>query len=138
MTLRRSAIGSGIQQRGSATDESWREHGKGRNWPVAWMAEKDFQSHVESVAHGNGWKTSHAHLPFFDTAGIPDLYMLCVVHGRRRHLWAELKVRDMKGRLTMPKGAQAEWIADMRLAGEDVRVWVWPDSDNEIYEELAK
>jgi hypothetical protein len=126
-------------------NQTWREHGKGRNWPLNYMPESTtserypvtFQAHVEKIAHDLGWKTSHAHLPFFDTAGIPDLYLLRV-KGTRRHLWAELKVRDRQGKWRPPTGAQADWIADMRLAGEDVRLWLWPDSDDEIYEELAK
>lgn len=116
----------------------WRMVGKGRDWPVHWMSEKAFQAHVEDVAAQNGWKTSHAHLPYFDTAGIPDLSMVCIVPGRERALFAELKVRSKKGTFIPPKGAQADWIGWMRRAGLDVRVWVWPDDDDEIFVELAK
>lgn len=115
----------------------WRQVGKGREWPAFWMAEKSFQSHVESVAAEYGWKTSHAHLPYFDTAGIPDLTMVCIRPGRERALFVELKVRDRKGVFVPPKGAQADWIGWMRRAGLDVRVWLWPDDDDAIHEELA-
>ena len=111
----------------------------GKPWPSSFMTEAKFQAHVESVAHGYGWKTSHAHNPFFDDAGWPDLAMVCTERGRNRFLVAELKVRSEKqGTWRKPKGEQAEWISYLALAGVDVRVWVWPDSDDEIYAELAR
>lgn len=116
----------------------WNTKGKGRNWPLNWMSEKDFQSHVEGLAHSYGWMASHAHLPYFDTAGIPDLTLICTRRGQERALFAELKVRDKKGTWRTPKGAQAVWIAAMVMAGLDVRVWVWPDDDDEIHRELAR
>ena len=122
---------------GRVRGSDWREHGKGRNWPACWQPEAKFQAHVEGLAHFYGWRASHAHLPYFDTAGQPDLTMICVKEGRRRALWAELKVRDKQGNWKAPKGEQAAWIADMILAGLDVRVWLWPDDDDEIHRELA-
>ena len=132
-------IEEGYERPTRARTSDWRECGKGRNWPLNWVSEKDFQSHVESLAHQFGWKASHAHLPYFDTAGIPDLTLICIRPGKERALFAELKVRDkVKGQFRQPKGAQAEWIASMIKAGLDVRLWVWPDDDDAIYAELTR
>ena len=131
-TLKRSRWGEDKAPRNQS--QEWRLVGKGRDWPLFWMPEKDFQSHCESVASGLGWKHSHAHLPYFDTAGIPDL---TVVHPiKRRAMFRELKVRNKKGLYVPPKGAQADWLVWLANAGLDVDVWLWPDDDERIFEEL--
>lgn len=134
--LKRSAWGAEKAPRNQSSE--WREVGKGRAWPAHWMSEKDFQSHCESVGAGHGWKTSHAHLPYFDTAGIPDLTAVCIVKGRERAIFRELKVRNRKGYYEEPKGAQSDWLAWMANAGLNVGVWVWPDDDDAIFAEFAR
>ena len=134
--IKRTAFGA--EKKSRIQNDDWRSVGKGRNWPAHWMSEKKFQAHCEDVAHQNGWKASHAHLPYFDTAGIPDLTAVCIVPGRERALFRELKVRNHKGVWIPPKGAQADWLVWLANAGLDVGVWLWPDSDDEIFRELAR
>ena len=106
----------------------------GKHWPAAWMSEKDFQAHVESIAHGYGWMTSHAHLPFFDTAGTPDLL---IVHPKTgRTIFAELKVRGKTGNLPKPTPAQYRWLAALGIKNETY-IWSWPDDDETIYEKMG-
>lgn len=102
----------------------------GLPWPASHMTEAKFQAMVEADAHTLGWMASHSHLPFFDTAGWPDL---ALVHPRKhRFMVRELKVADMKGVVKMPKGKQAEWISALALCGIDVGVWRWPH-DRDLY-----
>ena len=98
-----------------------------------WQSEADFQKQVEKLAAYCGWATSHAHLPFFDTAGTPDLLLVHKESGRT--IFAELKVRSKTGRLPKPGPAQQRWL-NWLIKRNEVYVWTWPDSWNEIEETL--
>src|SRR4051812_48083021 len=102
-------------------------------WPANFMPESKFQAMVERDAHTLGWMASHSHLPYFDTAGWPDL---ALVHPtKHRFMVRELKVTSEKGRIGKPSPEQARWIAALALAGVDVAVWTWPmDRDRYIAE----
>ena len=110
----------------------------GVQWPAGWQKESSFQRQVEDLFAYYGWLTSHSHLPFYDTAGWPDIAAICTKAGKERALFVELKVRDKKGRLPKPSPAQYRWISAMLKAGLDVKVWSWPDSWSEITQELAR
>lgn len=102
---------------------------------VDWQPEKDFQKQVEDMAAYKGFMTSHAHLPFFDTAGIPDLL---IVHPKTgRTLFVELKTRTKTGRLPKPSPAQQRWLNALAIRNE-VYVWTWPDSWDELVEVLGR
>ena len=108
----------------------------GALWPNDYWPESKFQYKVERKAAEYGWQTSHAHLPYFDTAGIPDLFM---VHPeRKRMMFRELKVRYESGRVNKTSPAQDRWIAWIRAAGGDVAVWRYPEDwfSGEIDREL--
>lgn len=108
----------------------------GKLWPYAYMKESKFQAHVESIAHGLGWMTSHSHLPFFDDPGWPDLAM---VHPKKhRFMVRELKVTSESGRVGKPTPKQSAWLSALSMAGVDAGVWTWPFDDQAIYEELAR
>ena len=101
---------------------------------VQWQSEADFQRQVEELAHVCGYMTSHAHLPFFDTAGMPDLL---IVHPRTgRTIFAELKVRDKHGHAPKPGPAQSRWLAALAIKNETY-LWLWPDSWDELEKVLA-
>ena len=107
-----------------------------KTWPIEYMKESEFQAQVESDAHQLGWMASHSHLPFFDTAGWPDL---ALVHPRKhRFMVRELKVTTKTGKVPAPKGKQAEWLSALALAGVDVGVWTWPQDKDRYLEELAR
>ena len=100
-----------------------------------WQSEADFQKQVEELAHYCGYMTSHAHLPFFDTAGIPDLLIVHPQTGRT--IFAELKVRTKVGKDPKPSPAQMRWLSALALKNE-VYVWTWPDSWDEIETTLTR
>ena len=100
---------------------------------VNWQTEAAFQKQVEDLAHYCGYMTSHAHLPFFDTAGTPDLL---IVHPKTgRTMFVELKARTKTGRLPKPSPAQQRWLNALAIKNE-VYVWTWPDSWDELEAEL--
>lgn len=105
-------------------------------WPAGWQTEAAFQRQVEDLAEVHGWITSHAHLPYFDTAGIPDLFMV-KVRGKKRILMAELKATTKEGRVPKPSPAQQRWINAIIEAGGDCRVWTWPHDWDALAAELA-
>lgn len=96
---------------------------------IDWQKESDFQKQVEDLAHYCGFMTSHAHLPFFDTAGTPDLLMVHPKTGRT--IFAELKTRTKTGRAPKPSPAQQRWLNALGIKNE-VYCWLWPDSWAEI------
>lgn len=102
----------------------------GMSWPAGFMTESKFQAMVEKDAHTLGWMASHSHLPYFDTAGWPDLALVHPV--QRRFMVRELKVTSETGRVGKPTPKQSEWIAALAGAGVDVDVWCWPH-DRERY-----
>lgn len=105
-------------------------------WPANFMPESKFQAMVERDAHTLGWMASHSHLPYFDTAGWPDL---ALVHPHKhRFMVRELKVTSEKGRIGKPSPEQARWIAALALAGVDVAVWTWPHDRDRYIEELGR
>lgn len=102
----------------------------GLPWPANHMTETAFQSMVEADAAKLGWWASHAHLPYFDTAGWPDL---ALVHPERHvFMVRELKVTDERGRVNKPTPVQSRWIAALANADVNVGVWTWPH-DRERY-----
>lgn len=102
----------------------------GMAWPAGFMPESKFQAMVEKDAATLGWWASHSHLPYFDTAGWPDL---ALVHPtRKRFMVRELKVTSEKGKIGKPTPEQSRWIAALSDAGVDVGVWTWPH-DRERY-----
>ncbi len=108
----------------------------GMEWPARYMPESEFQAMVEADAHSLGWMHSHSHLPYFDTAGWPDLALVHPV--KHRFMVRELKVTSMDGRVGKPTPRQSEWIAALALAGVDVAVWTWPHDAERYLEELSR
>jgi hypothetical protein len=107
----------------------------GMQWPAKFMPESEFQTMVERDAHTLGWMASHSHLPYFDTAGWPDL---ALVHPtRHRFMVRELKVTAMDGRVGKPTPKQGEWIAALIAAGVDCGVWTWPHDHERYLRELS-
>jgi hypothetical protein len=102
----------------------------GMAWPAGYMPESKFQAMVEKDAATLGWMSSHSHLPYFDTAGWPDLALVHPV--KHVFLVRELKVTSEKGRIGKPTPEQSRWIAALSDAGVDVGVWTWPH-DRERY-----
>ena len=103
-------------------------------WPVGLMTESKFQAMVEKDAHDLGWMASHSHLPYFDTAGWPDL---ALVHPKKhKFMVRELKVTDEAGRVPKPSPVQSRWLAALALAGVDTGVWTWPMDKDRYLEEL--
>jgi hypothetical protein len=105
-------------------------------WPVQFIPEKEFQTNIEQLAHSLGWLTSHSHLPFFDTAGWPDLAM--VHEGKQRFMVRELKVTSAKGRIGSPTPTQWRWLVALKNAGIDADVWTWPFDWDKAVTELSR
>jgi hypothetical protein len=100
-------------------------------WPVQYVPEEKskkydtyFREMVEDAAYKLGWKTSHSHLPFFDTAGIPDLFLLNPRKGRM--IFRELKVTSRSGKVGKPTPDQERWLVDIIACGGDAKVWTYP------------
>lgn len=105
------------------------------HWPVGYQPEKDFQSSIEALAGHMGWMASHSHLPFFDTAGWPDL---ALVHPtKHRFLVRELKVTTKTGRVPSPNPLQWRWLTALSEAGVDADVWTWPQDWDRAIRELS-
>ncbi len=104
-------------------------------WPADFMKESKFQAMVERDAATFGWMASHSHLPFYDTAGWPDL---ALVHPKK-HLFMvrELKVTDEKGRVPGPRPEQWRWLTALAEAGVNTGVWTWPQDRDRYLEELG-
>jgi hypothetical protein len=107
----------------------------GMQWPAKWMPESEFQTMVERDAHTLGWMASHSHLPYFDTAGWPDLALVHPV--KHRFMVRELKVTAQDGRVGKPTPKQKEWIAALQFAGVDCDVWTWPFDRERYLAELS-
>ena len=107
----------------------------GKPWPASFMPESKFQTHCESIAGGLGWMHSHSHLPYFDTAGWPDLALLHPT--KKRFMVRELKVTSEAGRVGKPTPTQWEWLRGLREAGVDADVWTWPMDEERIFTELS-
>ncbi len=105
----------------------------GKPWPAAWMSEADWQKTVEDRAHFHGWTTWHDNTPQRNKPGFLDLMLL-----KDRAMFVELKVRDRNGDANTLSAKQWEMVAAMQAAGLEVRVWTWPDEDDECWEELKK
>lgn len=130
MTLRRTPM----RRVPRPTPENWRI--ANHPWPLMFMPESKFQAHCEGIAAQFGWLTSHSHLPYFDTAGWPDL---ALVHPKKkRFMVRELKVTSMTGRIGKPTPKQWEWLTALSDAGVDADVWTWPFDQKRLIEELAK
>jgi hypothetical protein len=107
----------------------------GVEWPAKFMPESEFQTMVERDAHTLGWMHSHSHLPYFDTAGWPDLALVHPI--KHRFMVRELKVTSEQGRVGKPTPKQSEWIAALIAAGVDCAVWTWPHDRDKYLEELS-
>lgn len=108
----------------------------GMPWPASYMPESQFQAHCEDVAAQFGWLASHSHLPYFDTAGWPDL---ALVHEKKgRFMVRELKVTSAAGRVGKPTPTQWRWLAALTNAGVDADVWTWPQDADRLVEELMR
>lgn len=122
-----------INRKPKMPDPDWKIGGM--FWPYGFITEKQFQSDTEKLASDYGWWTSHSHLPFFDTAGWPDLAM---VHPKKkRFMVRELKVTDLKGKMNTPSPTQWRWLAALKEAGVDADVWTWPHDKDRIDRELS-
>ena len=106
-----------------------------RTWPFEYMTEKKFQAEVEQTAADLGWMASHSHLPFFDTAGWPDLAMVHPV--KKRFMVRELKVTSAKGKVPSPSPLQWRWLSALTEAGIDTGVWTYPQDALRYVEELS-
>lgn len=102
----------------------------GKPWPASWMSEADWQETVEEVFHHHGWVSWHDNTPQRNKAGFLDLMLL-----KDRAIFVELKARDKNGRPPSLRPGQWEMIGAMQKAGLDVRVWTWPDSEEEMWKE---
>lgn len=107
----------------------------GMEWPAKFMPESEFQAMVERDASTLGWMHAHAHLPYWDTAGWPDLALVHPV--KRRFMVRELKVTSEQGRVGKPTPRQSEWIAALIAAGVDCAVWTWPQDAERYLAELS-
>ena len=106
----------------------------GVSWPYAFISEKQFQANVEQLAAAYGWWSSHSHLPFFDTAGWPDLAL--VNPKKKRFMVRELKVTSEKGKVGAPTPTQWRWLTALKEAGVDADVWTWPHDRTRLEDEL--
>ena len=89
--------------------------------PPPFDSEKSFMAEVIRAARRHGWnRIYHTHDSRKSAAGFPDLVIV-----RERVVWAELKTEE--GQLS---AEQANWIEDLRAAGQEVYVWRpsdWPE-----------
>ena len=104
------------------------------SWPYGYIPEAIFQRNVEEMAHAFGWMSSHSHLPFFDTAGWPDLALVHPV--KHRFMVRELKVTSEKGKVGQPSPVQWRWLTALKEAGVDADVWTWPHDRDRLEKEL--
>ena len=98
------------------------------------MSEADWMSNVIERAATFGWESSHARLPFYDKAGIPDLLLVHRITGRT--LFVELKVTTKTGRVPKPSPAQQGWL-DLLAIRNEVFVWTWPQDDDACMDQLT-
>ena len=106
----------------------------GEPWPAGFQPESAFQKQVEDTAATFGWIASHSHLPYFDTAGWPDLALL---HEKKaRFMIRELKVTSAVGRVGKPTPMQWRWLTGLKMAGVDAAVWTWPQDWDRLVREL--
>lgn len=133
--MRASAIGEKQRTRvqSEADVAEHRKKNLPNGWPAQYQPEAAFQKQVEEAAHSFGWMTSHSHLPFFDTAGTPDLLLVHPSTGRT--VFAELKVATKAGRLPKPSPAQQRWLSALALHNE-VYIWTWPMDWDSLVETL--
>ena len=106
-----------------------------QSWPLGYIPEKTFQANIESLAASLGWMASHSHLPFFDTAGWPDLALLHPT--RHRFMVRELKVTSERGVVGRPTPMQWRWLSGLVSAGIDAGVWTWPFDWDRAVQELS-
>ena len=92
----------------------------------ALVSERAFQATVVETAKLLDWRVFHTFDSRRTEPGFPDLVLV-----RDRVLFAELKTE--RGRVT---AEQAAWIADLRAADADVRLWR-PSDWREIEQVLA-
>lgn len=77
------------------------------------VTEQQWQRTVMEAAAALGWLCHHTYDSRRSEPGLPDLFLV-----RERVIWAELKTQ--RGRLSRE---QADWIAALRAAGQEVYVW---------------
>jgi hypothetical protein len=93
----------------------------GKRGPRALMPnplEREFQSQVLRLAVLCGWRFYHTHDARRSPPGFPDLVLKRRRGDRVRVVFAELKREGER-----PTPVQAEWLADLRDAGFDARLW---------------
>ena len=114
----------------------------GKPWPASWLPEEpnrkvhetSWRETVEQRAHAFGWeKQWHCRLTQQSAAGWFDEVFL----RPGKALFVELKVRDRKGKANGTSKWQDEYIYAAIRAGLDVRVWTWPDDDEECWVTLG-
>ena len=104
-------------------------------WPDGHIKDSEFQNDVEKIAAQFGWMTSHSNLPFFDTAGWPDLAMVHPV--KARFMVRELKVTTRAGKVPSPSPLQWRWLSALVGAGVDAAVWTYPQDLDRLIAELS-
>ena len=83
------------------------------------MTETELLVHVVETCRRLGLRVYHSRDSRLDMRGFPDL----VIVGRR------LLFRELKSQTGRISPAQAEWLAELRQAGQDANVWRpehWP------------
>lgn len=102
-----------------------------RNQLAPNITEKQFQAQVMQLARLRGWSRQyHTHNSRRSVPGFPDLVLVRRVGSRCELIFAELKVGKNKA---TPE--QAEWLADLRDAGQRVYLWTpgdWSEIDREL------
>ena len=97
------------------------------------QSEKQFQQQVEDLATLLGWWSFHVYNASRSPAGFTDLVLF-----RERVIFAELKVRDKKGKANKLKAPQIEMSHRCFKAGAEWYSWLDPDDWPEIKEVLSR
>lgn len=112
-------------------------HGDRYPWPAKHCTEAIWQTTVLDYAFLGDRGTEHFHCtaPQRSRAGWFDL----AVFQPNRHvgILTELKVRDRQGNTKQASPKQKAFIAAGIACGYDVRLWLWPDDEREVWETLT-
>ena len=106
-------------------------------WPAKHISEAKFQEKVIDYAYVGDKTTKwwHANQTKHSNAGWFDLAIF--QPKRKVGILTELKVRDRQGAPNEPTKKQWEYITAAIACGYDVRSWLYPDDEREIWETLT-